>query len=90
MVGVGGNTVIEARFAESKVERLPALAQELVAKHVDVIVAVAITAIHGTESRQRHIIKTARQAGVDPSPRFVNGGFRGVPCPPLSDVGTKL
>ena len=49
----GQNLVLEQRFAAGKVDRLPALAQELVAQRVDVIVAVsagAITAVKAATS----------------------------------------
>ena len=41
---VGVDTILEERFAQDDVKRLPALAAELVARHVDVIVAVSPTA----------------------------------------------
>jgi putative ABC transport system substrate-binding protein len=41
----GGNLVIEARWAESRYERLPALAAELLARKLDVIVAAGPAAI---------------------------------------------
>jgi putative tryptophan/tyrosine transport system substrate-binding protein len=41
----GRNLVIERRYAEGKLDRLPALAQDLVEARVDVIVAVATSAI---------------------------------------------
>jgi ABC-type uncharacterized transport system substrate-binding protein len=68
---VGKNTVIEARFAENKVERLPALAEELVAKHVDVIVAVAPTAIEAARAATRTIPIVMAFSGGDP----VQSGF---------------
>jgi putative ABC transport system substrate-binding protein len=40
----GQNLVIEYRAAEGRTDRLPALAAELVARHVDVIVATALAA----------------------------------------------
>ena len=52
---VGGNTIVEERFAENDVERLPALAAELVAKHVDVIVAVSPTAIRAARAATQTI-----------------------------------
>jgi putative ABC transport system substrate-binding protein len=39
----GGNLVVERRFAEGNLERLPALARELVQLRMDVIVAVGVT-----------------------------------------------
>jgi putative ABC transport system substrate-binding protein len=43
------NLVIEHRFAEGKLERLPALARELVEARVDVIVAVALSALRAAK-----------------------------------------
>ena len=68
---VGANTVIEARFAENKVERLPALAAELVAKHVDVIVAVAPNAIYAARAATQTIPIVMAFSGGDP----VKSGF---------------
>jgi putative ABC transport system substrate-binding protein len=41
----GRNLVVEARYAEGSIERLPALARELVERRVDVIVAVGTAAV---------------------------------------------
>jgi ABC transporter substrate binding protein len=41
----GKNLVVERRFAEGKIDRLPALARELVGLRVDVIVAVSAGAV---------------------------------------------
>ena len=68
---VGGNTVIEARFAENRVERLPALAAELVAKRVDVLVAVAPTAIEAARAATKTIPIVMAFSGGDP----VKSGF---------------
>jgi putative ABC transport system substrate-binding protein len=43
------NLVIEWRFAEGKLDRLPALAGELVEVHVDVIVAAALSSIRAAK-----------------------------------------
>jgi putative ABC transport system substrate-binding protein len=40
----GDRLIFESRYAEGKIERLPALASELVQRHVDVIVAVSTPA----------------------------------------------
>jgi ABC-type uncharacterized transport system substrate-binding protein len=69
--GVGGDTIIEARFAESKVERLPGLAADLVAKHVDVIVAVAISAIQAARVATQTIPIVMAFSSDDP----VKSGF---------------
>jgi putative ABC transport system substrate-binding protein len=68
---VGENLVIEARFAENRVERLPALAQELVARRVDVIVAVAPTAIDAARAATQTIPIVMAFSGGDP----VKAGF---------------
>src|SRR5438876_2599140 len=68
---VGANTVIEARFAENKVERLPALAAELIAKRVDVIVAVAPNAIYAARAATQTIPIVMAFSGGDP----VKSGF---------------
>ena len=67
----GANTVIEARFAENKVERLPALAVELVANRVDVIVAVAPNAIYAARAATKAIPIVMAFSGGDP----VKSGF---------------
>jgi putative ABC transport system substrate-binding protein len=51
----GRNLVIERRFAEGKLDRLPALAGELVAARVDVIVAVASTALRAAKDATQTI-----------------------------------
>src|SRR5215831_5326619 len=71
VTGVGGNTVIEARFAENRVERLPALARELVAQRVEVIVAVAITAIQAARAATQTIPIVMAFSSDDP----VKSGF---------------
>jgi len=45
----GRNVVVEHRFAEGKLDRLPALAEELVEARVDVIVAVASSAVRAAK-----------------------------------------
>jgi putative ABC transport system substrate-binding protein len=45
----GQNFVIEQRYAEGKLDRLPALARELVGAGVDVIVAVALSALRAAK-----------------------------------------
>jgi len=68
---VGRNTTIEARFAGNSTERLPALAAELVAKRVDVIVAVAPTAIDAARAATQTIPIVMAFSGGDP----VKSGF---------------
>ena len=51
----GQNVVIHYRWAETKLERLPALAAELVQLKVDVIVAVATEAIRAAQQATRTI-----------------------------------
>ena len=68
---VGGNTIIEARFAENKVERLPEMAAELVAKRVDIIVAVAPSAIRAARAATQTIPIVMSISGGDP----VKSGF---------------
>jgi putative ABC transport system substrate-binding protein len=45
----GRNLVVEARYAEGNIERLPALARELVERRVDVIVAVGTAAVRAAK-----------------------------------------
>jgi putative ABC transport system substrate-binding protein len=68
---VGGNTVLDARFAESKVDRLPQLASELVASRVDLIVAVSPTAIRAARAATSTIPIVMAFSGDDP----VKSGF---------------
>ena len=68
---VGVNTILEERFAEDDVARLPALASELVAKHVEVIVAVSPTAIRAARAATRTIPVVMAFSGDDP----VRSGF---------------
>jgi putative ABC transport system substrate-binding protein len=51
----GWNLVIEWRFAEGKLDRLPALARELVEARVDVIVAVALSALRAAKDATQTI-----------------------------------
>ncbi len=51
----GQNLVIEWRYAEGKLDRLPALARELVEARVDVIVAVAISALRAAKDATQTI-----------------------------------
>lgn len=46
----GGNLAIDTRFADNKISRLPALAQELVAGKVDAIVAVGLSATRAAKA----------------------------------------
>lgn len=68
---VGHNTVLEERFADSDLSRLPTLAAELVAKRVDVIVAVAPPAIRAARSATTTIPIVMAFSGDDP----VKAGF---------------
>ena len=68
---VGRNTIIEERFAEDKVEQLPALAEELVANRVDIIVAVSPTAIRAARAATQAIPVVMAFSGDDP----VRSGF---------------
>jgi putative ABC transport system substrate-binding protein len=68
---VGANTILEERFAESDIARLPALAAELVAKRVDIIVAVSPTAIRAARAATRVIPIVMAFSGDDP----VKSGF---------------
>ncbi|HET8876411.1 MAG TPA: ABC transporter substrate-binding protein [Casimicrobiaceae bacterium] len=68
---IGANTILEERFAEGDMPRLPALAAELVAKRVDVIVAVSPTAIRAARAATRTIPIVMAFSGDDP----VTSGF---------------
>jgi putative tryptophan/tyrosine transport system substrate-binding protein len=68
---IGVNTILEERFAEDDVARLPALAAELVARHVDVIVAVSPTAIRAARAATGTIPVVMAFSGDDP----VKSGF---------------
>jgi putative ABC transport system substrate-binding protein len=68
---VSRNVILEARFAEGKVAGLSALAAELVAKRVDVIVAVSPTAIRAARAATRTIPIVMAFSGDDP----VESGF---------------
>ena len=68
---VGVNTDLEERFAEGDVARLRALADELVAARVDVIVAVSPTAIRAARAATRTIPIVMAFSGDDP----VRSGF---------------
>ena len=68
---VGRNTVVEERFADGDVARLPALAADLVAKRVEVIVAVAPPAIRAARSVTTTVPIVMAFSGDDP----VKAGF---------------
>jgi putative ABC transport system substrate-binding protein len=51
----GQNLVVEPRYAEGKIEQLPALAAELVRLHVDIIVAVGPPAIQAVKDATKTI-----------------------------------
>lgn len=68
---VGENTVLEERFAEGAIDRLPRMAAELVAGRADVIVAVSPTAIRAARDATRTIPIVMAFSGDDP----VKSGF---------------
>lgn len=68
---VGQNVVIEDKFADGKVDRLPALAAELVGLKVDVIVAGAAVAIRAAHDATTTIPIVMAFSGEDP----VKSGF---------------
>jgi putative ABC transport system substrate-binding protein len=63
---VGHNIAIEGRYAEDNVERLPALAAELVRLHVDVIVAYGTPATRAAKQATSTIPIIMTAVGVDP------------------------
>ena len=67
----GRNIVLEPRFAEGKLERLPELASELVALKVDVIVASSTQAIQAAQNATRTIPIVMTTAGDPIGPGFV-------------------
>ena len=68
---VGQNVVIEDRFADGKVDRLPALAAELVGLRVDLIVAGSAVAIRAARDATTTIPIVMAFSGEDP----VKAGF---------------
>ena len=68
---VGRNTILVERFADAKIDRLPTMAAELVAKQVDVIVAVSPTAIRAARAATATIPIVMAFSGDDP----VKSGF---------------
>ncbi len=93
----GQNLVIEHRFAEGRIERLPELARELVQLKMDVIVAVAPNAIRAARDATT-TIPIVMYGGVDPiAAGFVaslarpGGNVTGVLIAPgITLVGKKL
>jgi putative ABC transport system substrate-binding protein len=67
----GRNIVLEPRFAEGKLERLPELASELVALKVDVIVASSTQAIQAAQNATRTIPIVMTTVGDPIGPGFV-------------------
>ena len=65
---VGQNVILEERFAENNVDRMPAMAADLVAKRVDIIVAVSPVAIRAARG--------ATQTAVGLSVLLFRGGRR--------------
>ena len=59
------NLVVERRFAEGKIDRLPALARELVQLRVDVIVAFGAAAVQATRGATS-ALPVVFMAGADP------------------------
>ncbi|MEJ8855621.1 ABC transporter substrate-binding protein [Variovorax robiniae] len=68
---VGKNVLVEERFANDKPDRLPGLAEELVAARVDVIVAVGPGAIRAARGATRTVPIVMAFSGEDP----VKSGF---------------
>lgn len=68
---VDRNAIVEERFAHDSPERLPALAEDLVAERVDVIVAVSPAAIRAARAATRTIPIVMAFSGEDP----VKSGF---------------
>jgi putative ABC transport system substrate-binding protein len=68
---VGRNIVVEDKFADGKMERLPALAAELVRLNVDVIVAGHTSAIRAARDATTTIPIVMSFSGEDP----VKSGF---------------
>jgi putative ABC transport system substrate-binding protein len=66
----GKNVVIEPRFAEGKLDRLPDLAAELVRLKVDVIVTGGSPGTHAAQQATRTVPLVMTVVG-DPVPRFV-------------------
>src|SRR5262249_36215529 len=62
---IGGNLVIERRFAESVTHRLPGLATELIKLHVDVILAVGDEATQAARDTTA-TVPIVMVVGVDP------------------------
>ena len=67
----GRNIVLEPRFAEGKLERLPELAADLVALKVDVIVASSTQAIQASQNATRTIPIIMTTVGDPIGPGFV-------------------
>ena len=67
----GRNIVLEPRFAEGKLERLPELAADLVAIKVDVIVASSSQAIQASQNATRTIPIVMTTVGDPVGPGFV-------------------
>src|SRR5437764_11571137 len=68
---VGQNVILEERFAENNVDRMPAMAADLVAKRVDIIVAVSPVAIRAARGATQTIRIVMAFSGADP----VKSGF---------------
>src|SRR5437879_9296895 len=68
---VGRNAILDERFAEAKLEWLPAMAADLVASNVDLILAVSPTAIRAARAATTTIPIVMGFSGDDP----VKSGF---------------
>ena len=68
---VGKDVIVEARFAGGHVERLPALAGQLVDAHVEVLIAVSPAAIRAARAATRTVPIVMAFSGDDP----VRAGF---------------
>ena len=71
----GRNVVVEYRWARDEVDRLPALAGELVNRHVAVIVAVALTAAIEASGPHATITLTCRRTRSAASAASRSGWF---------------
>jgi putative tryptophan/tyrosine transport system substrate-binding protein len=62
----GRNLAVERRYADGRVERLPALAAELVQRHVDVVVTMSPVAFRAARDATKTIPIVFLLAGSDP------------------------
>lgn len=92
----GQNLIIERRYAEGKLDRLPALAQDLVAKKVDVIVAFGAPTIRPAMEATHSIPIVMMGGSADPvadglvaSVTHPGGNVTGVTWAPTAEVFGK-